>query len=203
MTLIDEIINDSKVMPYVSSLQSYHPETYYHCLRVAELAVKLGVENEYAEKDQRLLGYSGLLHDIGKKCIDKTVLDKPSALNPEERHLITAHTRLGYLLLSTFDSSVRHIIVAHHEFKKNPYPRKGKDRRTRELLPRTSTERRAVKPQISTLAQILAAADVYDALANARAYKPALEKEKIEKIMKQQYAGNQKYVEQVLAIAVR
>ena len=198
MAVIDGVLSDRRIRPFIDSLQTYHPETYEHSLRVAELAVKLGIENEHAEKDQRLLGYSGLLHDIGKKCIDKTVLDKPTVLDADERRVITAHTRLGYLLLNTVDSSVRQIIVAHHEFKKNPYPRKGTDRRVKTFLPRTSAERRMTKPKIITLAQMLAAADIYDALANTRTYKPALEREEIEKIMKQQYTGEQKYAEQAL-----
>jgi len=59
------LINEEKVQKYLDSLKRYHVETYEHSLRVGLLSVDLGCDNLVTDDELRLLGYSGLLHDIG------------------------------------------------------------------------------------------------------------------------------------------
>lgn len=144
----------------------------------------------------QVLGYSGFLHDVGKKDIPLRILAKDGPLEGLERLLIKAHPRLGFLFAQEEEmTTVRKIIVAHHEYKISPYPRSGKDRRA---VPRNSPERRSHNLVLDQLAQMVAAADIYDALKHSRSYKSALPLLEVERIMREQYKGDVKYVEQLI-----
>lgn len=183
-SLFREILTDAKLDKYLDRLKSYHLETYEHSARVSLLSTDVGIDNSLPDCDLRILSYGGLLHDIGKLGISLELLSKQSALEPSERCIISQHPRLGFIYLEDFNQDVRKIVVGHHEWKKDPYPRK--------------THRQNEDERIQNLTQIVAACDIYDALASKRSYKDPMKKEEIEKIMLEQYKGDQKYVEQVL-----
>ena len=140
------------------------------------------------DDELRLLGYSGLLHDIGKTSIPKEILSTGPLFDTTERNIMNRHPRLGFLELrdSEYDM-VKHIVVAHHEHKMTPYPRIGKDRRK---TTRDAEERREINERISILVQIVAIADIYDALLSSRSYKVPLSKQKIEEILRLQFTGD-------------
>ena len=109
------------------------------------------------------LAVASSLHDIGKVGIPDAVLLKPRELNPSERRAMELHTVLGGECLAAirkqleeddFLELAEQIAVAHHEhWDGGGYPHgiRGKD--------------------IPLAARIVALADVYDALTNARPYK--------------------------------
>jgi response regulator RpfG family c-di-GMP phosphodiesterase len=109
------------------------------------------------------LAVASSLHDIGKVGIPDAVLLKPAALNPTERSAMEMHTLLGgeclaairkHLEEDDFLELAEQIAIAHHEqWDGGGYPHgiRGKD--------------------IPLAARIVALADVYDALTNARPYK--------------------------------
>jgi hypothetical protein len=90
---------------------------------------------------------------------------------------------------------VKEVVVAHHEFSSEPYPRNGVERRQRV---RTSADRRSKKPMARKMAEIVAVVDIADALANERSYKKEYPKEKIEAILRTEFCGDPKLVDQVL-----
>lgn len=194
----ETLLHDEKVQAHLSSLREHHGDTYEHSMRVGVLSVDLGYSEKLSDDDLRLLGRSGVLHDIGKTKIPVELLSKPAALNPQERKLISTHPRIGFLQLSDLDDRVRRIIVAHHEYKPNPYPRSEKERRQHSCFERSTTDRREVDQHINTLAQMVAAADLYDALTSKRAYKEPLPKEVVERIIREEYKGDEKWAERVL-----
>ncbi len=193
---LDSLINEGKITPQLEALKNHHLESYEHSLRVSLLSVDLGLENHVNDFELRLLGYSGLLHDIGKVKIPLGILSKTEKLTPEEVDIIKTHSRLGFIEIddSLEYGLIKPIIVAHHEYKMNGYPRKGKDRRKKSR----NEDRRKRKADINKLAEIIAVADMYDALASSRSYKTAMPKEEITKLLNEQYLGNKKYIEQIL-----
>ncbi len=192
---LDNLINEDKAAPYLALIKKHHLETYEHSLRVALLSVDLGLENHVNDFELRLLGYSGLLHDVGKSKIPEEILSKQGKLTNEELEIIKGHSRLGFLEVDELEYGlIKLIVIAHHEYKKNGYPRSGKDRRKQHR----EKDRRKNKADIAKLAEIVAISDMYDALASQRSYKKEMNKEEITKILKEQYLGNHKYIEQVL-----
>ncbi len=163
-------------------LKRHHGESYAHSVRVGLLSVDIGHENEVEE--MCLLADSALLHDIGKVCVPLEVLAKPGALNEEELKVMRSHPRKGFeLLADPLYENIRKVGIGHHEYQSHPYPRK---------------ESREVDAVLDPLKQIIAVADKYDALTNKRAYKPALARSVVEELLRTQFTGNQKYVDQVL-----
>lgn len=138
--------------------ESYHEETGSHLLRVGEysafIARTMGMPDEYVE-DIRV--YSQL-HDIGKLRIPHRILAKPGPLTPEEFAEIRKHTFYAADILgdSEWLEMARQIALTHHEkWDGSGYPRGlGGD-------------------DIPLSGRIVAIADVYDALRDARGYKPA------------------------------
>ena len=160
------------------------------------MSIDLGIENGFSHDDTRLLGLAGLLHDIGKIHIPKEILYKKSSLNPEELKIMRAHPRLGFIELDDFEyDKVRLIVVSHHEYKPNPYPRSGEDRRKSR---HSAEDRRMSDGEIGIMAQIVAVSDIYDALASRRSYKEPLSTGQIEEILIKQFKGDHRYIEQVL-----
>ncbi len=172
-------------------------ESYVHDIRSGLLCVDIGYGCHLDGESLGLVGRAGILHDLGKRDITLDVLAKPGKLSPDEIAVMHGHVRLGFIALEGFgDERIRYIIAMHHEFKRQgPYPRGGEDRRTKS---RGNCERRHYDAQVCALAQFLAVADIYDSLAHKRAYKDALPEDEIEIILRQDFTGNPKLIDEVL-----
>lgn len=193
--LFNSILNDEKIQEFLKRLEDYHKETYEHSLRVGFLSMFLGAENNFSEGEIELLGYAGLLHDLGKLDISKNILNKESELSEDERSEIEGHPRKGFLILKDFEE-IREIIVQSHEYQKGSYPRKCERRKAK----RDGGDRRKVKKCFCVLAQVVSIADMFDALSNERAYKKALSNEEVKKILEETFTGEKTYIEQVVDI---
>ena len=193
--LVRRFSDENRIKKYLEALQNHSPHTLNHSFRVAILCVDLGYENEFKEREAQLLGHAGLLHDIGKVQIPLEVLDKNSVLTSFERELVNDHVRSGAQAVHGFGDNLRRIIIGHHEYQKNPYPRKETERRTME---RKERDRRESNPLVESLTEILAASDLYDALRSERAYKPSKDGDETRRIMLVQYTGDLKYINQLL-----
>lgn len=193
---VDRLLEQKLVSGHFLALKEHHRESAEHCFRVGLLAVDLGYENHFLEDELNLLGLAGLLHDLGKCDIVDEILSKESNLDEDERRSIERHPRLGFIKLDTPEfEKVRKMIVGHHEYKLSPYPRSGIDRREDK---RKDSERRKKDETTMQLTEVLAVADIFDALASHRSYKKPFSRDEIKKIMSKQFTGNQRYVEQVL-----
>jgi response regulator RpfG family c-di-GMP phosphodiesterase len=118
------------------------------------LSLQLGIKDEQAEE----IGYSSILHDVGKLHVPDRILAKPGPLNPQERLEMEEHTIVGEKILSprTFFAQSRQIARSHHEnWDGSGYP----DQLERDHIPMA--------------ARIVHVVDVYDALTSKRIYKDA------------------------------
>lgn len=124
------------------------------------------IDSGYSEN----LFHTSPLHDIGKVGIPDTVLLKPDRLTPEETRVMRTHTLIGARTLeevlriypnNLFVRMGAEIARSHHErWDGSGYP----DGLRGETIP--------------LAARILTLADQYDALRNARPYKPPIEHKK-------------------------
>src|SRR4030042_4539099 len=139
-------------------VESCDPYTAGHQQRVAELACLVGDNMGLAEDTVDRLYLDGLLHDIGKVSIPKSILTKPGELAEEEWALIRAHTRQGYNILkdANLPWSIADVALQHHErLDGSGYP----DGTTEDGL--------------SLEVSILSVCDVGGAMSSHRPYRPA------------------------------
>ena len=154
--LKSSFINLAKIVSRV--IGSCDPYTAGHQQRVAELARLVGEKMGLAEDIVERLYLCGLLHDIGKVSIPRSILTKPGELADEEWALIRAHTRQGYNILKdvNFPWPVATVALQHHErLDGSGYPDgiRGEE--------------------LGLEVSILAVCDVVEAMSSHRPYRPA------------------------------
>lgn len=199
--LLDDLVTDPPINTLLTQLRNYHEETYAHSCRVCLLSLDLGIQHHLSPSDLWYLGRASLLHDIGKLKIPYDLLTKPTALTPQEVNVMRQHVRLGFWTIQAMECElpaydiVKRVAVAHHEFTTTPYPRSGKDRRIQRRLPQ---DRRTIEQNVHYLSQILAIADMTDALCNARAYKRTFATDEIERILRHEFQGDPHLIDHAL-----
>lgn len=130
-----------------------------HSLRVEALSLKLAEAMNLPKERHCALALAARYHDVGKIKISRKILEKPSALNAEERQFIMVHSKYSSQILEQTGQSrpVIQFAMLHHENYDGtgyPFGYKGS--------------------QIPLEARIIRVADAYDALHSKRAYKDAL-----------------------------
>ena len=195
LLIFGKLTREEHIKKSLLILKLHHLETHEHSLRVAKLSIDIALENKFTIRIVKTIGRAALLHDFGKSHIDTKILSKDGPLDAVELSEMTKHPRLGIIELKKFLSpEARKIIISHHEFKAKPYPRKPAERRQSERAVRT--ERRK-KNLIDSFTQIVAAADMYDALSFPRAYKMSFPLDKVRDIMAVQFIGKSVLIKQL------
>jgi HD-GYP domain-containing protein (c-di-GMP phosphodiesterase class II) len=75
----------------MQALRERDPYTYGHCRRVARNARLLAKAAGLTEKDQQIIEYSSMFHDLGKIGIADSILLKPGRLTAEEEAIMRDH----------------------------------------------------------------------------------------------------------------
>jgi diguanylate cyclase (GGDEF)-like protein len=99
--------------------------THGHCERVSQYAVLIGEAMGLSLKDITILQYSGLLHDIGKIEIPKTILNKSGALTDEEYENIQMHPVFSANILEPLEEMsqlIEHVRHHHERYDGKGYP---------------------------------------------------------------------------------
>ena len=153
-----EAMAESVVDSVRATVEVRDPYTAGHQSRVAAIAVGIGRGLGLDDESCRGLGIAATLHDIGKMAVPMDILSKPDRLLPAEYELIKRHSAVGAAIIASVDFPwpVATIIHQHHErLDGSGYPDglSGAD-----LLPES---------------RILAVADVVEASAAHRPYRPA------------------------------
>ncbi|MGP8005048.1 MAG: PAS domain S-box protein [Smithella sp.] len=149
----------STIQVMVSAVEMRDPYTAGHQLRVSNLACAIANEMGLPHDKIEGLRMAGFIHDIGKLSIPAEILSKPTKLTDLEFSLIKEHPRSGYEMLKDVESPwpLAQIVYQHHErINGSGYPRKLKG------------------DEILIDARIMAVADVVEAMASHRPYRPTL-----------------------------
>jgi putative nucleotidyltransferase with HDIG domain len=147
------------VRDWGQSIESSDSYTFGHCERVAGYALALGRELGLDEEQLTTIRIGAYLHDLGKVRVPHEILNKPSALTPEEFRVIQMHPLWGLELLATveFPWDIKPIIRWHHEkYDGSGYPDRLRGN------------------EIPVNAQIICIVDVFDALTTSRSYRAAM-----------------------------
>jgi PAS domain S-box-containing protein/putative nucleotidyltransferase with HDIG domain len=150
---------DGVIQAMAQTVEIRDRHTAGHQRRVTELAHAIARELGLSGERSRAVRIAGLLHDLGKITIPTEILSKPGRLTDMEFAIIRTHPKAGYEILKSieFPWPVADIVVQHHErMDGSGYPS-------------------GLKGDQSALeARILAVADVVEAMASHRPYRPAL-----------------------------
>jgi HD-GYP domain-containing protein (c-di-GMP phosphodiesterase class II)/DNA-binding LacI/PurR family transcriptional regulator len=141
------------------TVETRDPYTAGHQFRVADLACAIGAEMGLPKDQLEGLRMASIVHDLGKIYIPVDILNKPGRLKDVEFSLIKNHPEIAYEILKSFEFPwpIAQIILQHHErLNGSGYPSGLKN------------------DQINFIAKILAVADVIEAMASHRPYRPAL-----------------------------
>jgi len=147
----------------VLTIESRDPYTAGHQQRVTLLASALAQEMGLSEKDVEGIKMASLIHDLGKISVPSEILSKPGKLTDIEFRLVKTHPQAGYEILKniTLPWPIAQIVLQHHErLDGSGYPLGLKDK------------------EILLEAKIIGVADVVEAMASHRPYRPALGIEK-------------------------
>jgi PAS domain S-box-containing protein len=149
---------DDAISTLVKIVEMRDPYTAGHQQGVANLAVAIAREMDLSTVEVQQLYNAAVVHDIGKIYVPAEILSKPGKLTDVEFEMIKTHSRGGYDILKGIDfpCSVAQSILQHHErMDGSGYPDGLKG------------------DAILLQARILAVADVVDAMASHRPYRPA------------------------------
>lgn len=140
------------------SLTSLHDKAnylYQHSIQVGLISAVMAKLIGYSEEDCFEIGKAGLFHDIGKLLLPTHLVERDinSSLTPEEREQCRKHPEYGHTLLQNSEGTTQWMLDGalyhHEELLGNGYPSGIKSDRI---------------PQV---AQIIAAADMYDNLSSS------------------------------------
>jgi PAS domain S-box-containing protein/putative nucleotidyltransferase with HDIG domain len=156
---VQKTVTEGVIAALALTVETRDPYTTGHQQRVGELAAAMALDMGLGKERAEGLRVAGMLHDVGKIKIPAEILSKPGLLSTMEFELIKEHAQAGYEILAAihFPWPVAEMTRQHHERQDGSgYPRglTGED-----ILPE---------------ARILAVADVVEAMASHRPYRPAL-----------------------------
>ena len=150
---------EDAIQAVVATIEKRDPYTAGHQRRVAELAERLAAALGLLEDAIHGIRLTASIHDIGKIHVPAEILSYPGQLPEIEYALVRKHAEVGYEILKNVDFPwpVAEMVYQHHErLDGSGYPRGLKG------------------DQIMLGARIIAVADVVEAIALYRPYRPGL-----------------------------
>ena len=135
------------------------PYTAGHQRPVALICAEIG--KKLGWKQERIEGVylAAMVHDIGKVAVPSEILTKPTKLTDIEMMLVREHVETGYQILKDipFPWPIAEMVRQHHE-----------------RLDGTGYPKNLKSEQILEEAKVLAVADIIEAMASYRPYRPGL-----------------------------
>ena len=154
---------------FATIVDAKSPFTAEHSIGVAQLSCWLAECAQLSPDTRDQLEIAGMLHDIGKLMVPDEILDKPGELDGPEMAIIRQHSFETYQILKQIRGfeEISGWAAYHHEaLNGRGYPfHLGKD-------------------DLGVEARIVAASDVFQAMAQERPYRSSLSRKKILKKMK-------------------
>jgi HD-GYP domain-containing protein (c-di-GMP phosphodiesterase class II)/beta-phosphoglucomutase-like phosphatase (HAD superfamily) len=170
--------DDESAHGLLAELAAHHPYSAGHSGRVGAYAARIGRTLGYSEEQVRFLKLAGLLHDIGKLAVPRELLDGTDPnLAPEVLDRLRSHAKAGWdILKKRFpDSQIRLATLHHRRFDGGGYPDLAG------LGLRTDLKGH----DLPAVAEIVAAADAFDAQVSKRSYNTTVSEEEAVRRMRQ------------------
>lgn len=148
------------IYAFAAAIDAKDAYTKGHSNRVSVYGTMLAKEMGLSREEVEGIRIAGLLHDIGKIAIDKTIINKPSPLTSIECEELKSHPVIGFEILSRIKfpwSGIQMITRSHHE-----------------KVDGTGYPDRLKGAEIPAGARVMALVDAFDAMTSDRPYRPRL-----------------------------
>lgn len=166
---VNSILHSPDAFLWLSQLKDRDKYTAQHSLNVCVLSIVLGRYIGLTEQQLNNVGLCGMMHDMGKMLVPLEILNKAARLEGDELAIMKSHTTLGYELLKSsegmFYGAVETALTHHERMDGKGYPRKIKS------------------SKLSHFSNIVAIADIYDAITSDRVYQKGRTHHEATKIM--------------------
>jgi response regulator RpfG family c-di-GMP phosphodiesterase len=141
------------------TVETRDPYTAGHQRRVADIACRIAALLGLCEDTVTGIRMAGIIHDLGKIYVPAEILNKPGRLTELEFGIIKTHAQVGYDILKEIDFPwpIAEVVLQHHE-----------------LMDGSGYPQALAGGDIRLEARIMAVADVVEAIASHRPYRPAL-----------------------------
>ena len=170
-----DFLNLQEAMENIGRLISHDYKTYSHSVHVFTYTMALLNNHDYSFQDKLDVGIGALLHDLGKRKIPRSIINKPGKLERDEWEMIKKHPVFGMGLCSNLtlsDLSLKCILFHHEKFDGSGYP--------------TGLQGENIPLPI----RFLTCCDVYDAITSNRPYAKAEKSFNALKIMRNYMHGS-------------
>lgn len=158
-SIVQEILDNGDVMCNMMDIKNCDDYMYYHSITVGILSAMIGAWYGLNRDSLYQLTMAALLHDVGKRFLDREVLDAEWPLEGEIREKWKRHPKMGADFLRNsynFNSAVYTSVLEHHEWYNGegyPLGKGGED--------------------VLLYARIIKVADAYDAMVSERPMRKA------------------------------
>ncbi len=162
-----DIVHTAEVFGQIVDAKS--PWTRLHSIRTAHYAQRIARGLGLGQEEQQEVLLAGFFHDLGKLGVSNLILDKPGRLTTEERQRMERHAPLTYEILEPLTSlrSIAYEASCHHE-----------------RLDGSGYAQGLAGDTVPLASQIVAVADVFDALTADRPYRAGLSVEEAFQLMR-------------------
>jgi HD-GYP domain-containing protein (c-di-GMP phosphodiesterase class II) len=156
---LDGLLDFSRFLAQIVDMRCRFTAT--HSWGVAIVSQILGQFMGLSEKEGKMLKIAGYLHDLGKLAVPQEIIDQPGALSQSQYNIIKSHAFYTYNILENIEDlePINFWASFHHERLDGsgyPFHHRGED--------------------LTLGARIVAVADVFTAIAEARPYREGMDK---------------------------
>lgn len=164
---VSDVLHTAEIFGQIVDAKS--PWTRLHSIRTAHYAKNIAKALGQSEDAANLIMLAGFFHDLGKLGVSNLILDKPGRLDDSERQAMQRHPDLTYQVLEPLQAlqEVAYGASGHHE-----------------RLDGSGYHRQLRGSDVPLSSQIVAVADVFDALTADRPYRPGMSPEEAYAIMR-------------------
>ena len=147
------------VQAMATVVESRDPYTAGHQRQVARIAYAIAFEMKLPIHQVKAIQMAAIIHDLGKIAVPAEILTKPTKLKEAELKIIQEHPLSGYEIIKDieFPWPIARIVLEHHE-----------------KIDGTGYPNGLVGVDILLESRIITVADVIEAMASHRPYRPSL-----------------------------
>lgn len=110
-------IHKSIIISAIRNMDANDNYENQHSENVANICLKISKILNFSEEKTNRLYWAALIHDFGKLFIDRSIINKPTRLTPDEYEIVKTHSEIAYNILYE-NESLRNIalfVKYHHE----------------------------------------------------------------------------------------